>query len=138
MNVERGEKPRVIHFEISADNPQRATKFYTEVFDWKFVMFPPMDYWLATTGPEKEPGIDGAVQPRTEFKAPVINTISVSSFEGINPKFKRPAVRQFRRNRAFRESGTSDISWTQKATHSAFWSQLRCQVIPGGEHNPVA
>jgi predicted enzyme related to lactoylglutathione lyase len=27
---------RVIHFEIPADDPQRAVDFYTRVFDWKF------------------------------------------------------------------------------------------------------
>ena len=27
--------PRVVHFEIPAENPERAAKFYKEVFDWK-------------------------------------------------------------------------------------------------------
>ena len=27
--------PRVIHFELSADDPARAVKFYDEVFGWK-------------------------------------------------------------------------------------------------------
>jgi predicted enzyme related to lactoylglutathione lyase len=27
---------RVIHFEISADDPQRASDFYTRVFGWAF------------------------------------------------------------------------------------------------------
>jgi len=26
---------RVVHFEIYADDPERAVKFYTSVFDWK-------------------------------------------------------------------------------------------------------
>ena len=28
--------PRVIHFEIVADKPERAMKFYKEVFGWEF------------------------------------------------------------------------------------------------------
>jgi predicted enzyme related to lactoylglutathione lyase len=28
--------PRVIHFEIVADKPDRAMKFYKEVFGWEF------------------------------------------------------------------------------------------------------
>jgi len=28
--------PRVIHFEIVADNPERAMKFYEKVFGWEF------------------------------------------------------------------------------------------------------
>ncbi|HEV2494165.1 MAG TPA: VOC family protein [Terriglobia bacterium] len=27
--------PRVIHFEINADQPERAAKFYTAVFGWE-------------------------------------------------------------------------------------------------------
>ncbi len=27
--------PRVVHFEIAVDNPQRAIDFYTKVFGWK-------------------------------------------------------------------------------------------------------
>ena len=28
--------PRVIHFEINVDNPERASKFYADTFGWKF------------------------------------------------------------------------------------------------------
>ena len=28
--------PRVIHFEIPADNPDRAVQFYSNVFGWTF------------------------------------------------------------------------------------------------------
>jgi predicted enzyme related to lactoylglutathione lyase len=27
--------PRVVYFEIPADDPERAAKFYKEVFGWK-------------------------------------------------------------------------------------------------------
>ena len=27
--------PRVVHFEIRADNPERAVKFYSEIFGWE-------------------------------------------------------------------------------------------------------
>jgi len=27
---------RITHFDIPADDPARAQKFYKEVFDWKF------------------------------------------------------------------------------------------------------
>lgn len=58
--------PRPIHFEIHADDPARAAKFYTDLFGWKFTEFPggPMPYWLISTGPEGTPGIDGGMHPR--------------------------------------------------------------------------
>lgn len=72
---------RVIHFEISADKPERAVKFYSEVFGWKIDKWGPMDYWLASTGPREAPGIDGAIQPRPESRESTINTIDVPSVD---------------------------------------------------------
>jgi predicted enzyme related to lactoylglutathione lyase len=41
-----------IYFEIQADNPQRALKFYSAVFAWKFdeVNGLPIQYWTIETG----------------------------------------------------------------------------------------
>jgi len=56
---------RVIHFEIHAEQPERAVKFYTAVFGWEFNKWPgPMDYWLVKTGPDGQPGINGGLIKR--------------------------------------------------------------------------
>ena len=56
---------RVVHFEIHADNPERAVKFYESVFNWKFQKWEgPAEYWLITTGPDNEPGINGGLMKR--------------------------------------------------------------------------
>ncbi len=57
--------PRVIHFEIQADEPERAIRFYTELFDWEFTQWEGgPQYWLITTGPAEQPGINGGLLPR--------------------------------------------------------------------------
>ena len=57
--------PRVVHFEIHADDPQRAVDFYQSVFGWQIQKWDgPEDYWLVTTGKAPEPGIDGAILKR--------------------------------------------------------------------------
>src|SRR5262245_53601775 len=57
--------PRVIHFEIHTEDPERAIGFYQGVFDWQFQKFEgPMDYWLVTTGPDGQPGINGGLLRR--------------------------------------------------------------------------
>lgn len=57
--------PRVVHFEVYAEDAQRAVEFYERVFGWKIEKRPgSMEYWLTTTGDESEPGIDGAIGPR--------------------------------------------------------------------------
>jgi hypothetical protein len=55
---------RVIHFEIHADNPQRAIEFYNKVFNWEFTNWGSNDYWLIKTGPNDKPGINGGLIKR--------------------------------------------------------------------------
>ncbi len=60
---------RIIHFEIQASDPERAVKFYEDVFGWKInewvipgvKMKDENRYWLVMTGPEAEPGINGGL-----------------------------------------------------------------------------
>lgn len=57
--------PRVIHFEIHADNPDRAVVFYSTVLGWHFTKWSgPIDYWLIKTGEREQPGIDGGMMRR--------------------------------------------------------------------------
>ena len=57
--------PRVVHFEIHAADPERAVNFYQKLFDWSFQKWEgPMDYWLVTTGPNDQPGINGGLVRR--------------------------------------------------------------------------
>jgi predicted enzyme related to lactoylglutathione lyase len=81
--------PRIIHFEINADDPRRATEFYKKVFGWKVKKWEgPTDYWLVTTGDEKQPGIDGAIMERMK-KATTINTIDVPSVDEFIKKIEK-------------------------------------------------
>ena len=73
---------RPIHFEIDALDPQRSAKFYEGVFGWKVEKWQgPTDYWLFTTGPAEEGGIDGAVAMREGDRPTTVNTIGVESID---------------------------------------------------------
>lgn len=77
---------KVVHFEIPAENPERAIAFYEEVFGWKISLWEgPFDYWLVTAGDDKEPGINGAIMLK-EQGAVVRDTISVDSFDEFAQK----------------------------------------------------
>ena len=54
---------RVVHFEIHADDIERATKFYTTVFGWEIKKWEGMEYWMIMTAPmdSKELGINGGM-----------------------------------------------------------------------------
>jgi predicted enzyme related to lactoylglutathione lyase len=78
---------RVVHFDLSADNPERAVNFYKRVFNWKVEKWQgPSDYWLMTTGDENEPGITGGIAGRitpTDTTAVIFDVSSVDEFTEI-------------------------------------------------------
>jgi predicted enzyme related to lactoylglutathione lyase len=85
--------PRVIHFEIVADKPERAIKFYKEVFGWEFNKWEgPQEYWLVKTGEDSQPGINGGLTPKmsqqgsSDTSGRVTNTIDVPSIDDFSNK----------------------------------------------------
>jgi predicted enzyme related to lactoylglutathione lyase len=83
--------PRVVHFEVSAEKPERAVKFYEKVFGWKIVKWEgPVEYWLITTGKQGEPGIDGGLGKREAGdEAGTVNTIDVPSVDEFAKKVEQ-------------------------------------------------
>lgn len=59
---------RIAHFEIQADDVERAAAFYRAIFGWEIKKWesPDMEYWMVMTGPQdsKEPGINGGLLRR--------------------------------------------------------------------------
>ena len=78
--------PRPVHFEIPAEDAKRATKFFSDVFGWKFHEWGAQGYFLATTG--EGVGIDGAVMQRMDPKQPLINSIEVDSIDDYVKKIE--------------------------------------------------
>jgi uncharacterized protein len=77
---------RPIHFEIPADDPERAIGFYKKVFDWQFQKWDgPIPYWLVTTG-TGDRGIDGGLHPRAFPGQGPVNTIGVDSCDAAVKK----------------------------------------------------
>ena len=73
---------RVVHFEILADDPERAVSFYEKAFDWKTTRWSgPQGYWLMTTGPEGEAGINGAIMGRHDPQGRIYTIIDVPSVD---------------------------------------------------------
>jgi uncharacterized protein len=96
---------RIVHFEIPVDEPDRALAFYSNVFGWKTEKWEgPMEYWLAVTGPDGEPGINGAFTRRNDPGQSLVNVIDVSNIDDaiarvtrhggviVVPKFSIPYV----------------------------------------------
>lgn len=75
--------PRVIHFEVSADDPQTIADFYSEVFGWTISQKKggPEDYWLIHTGPQSERGINGGIKRKSAQNHGIVPTVDVASFQ---------------------------------------------------------
>lgn len=81
---------RVIHFEIHADDIERAKRFYGNVFGWTFEDYSGATggdpYWGVITGPEDQPGINGGLMQRRGaadqgFVNAYVCTIGVEDFD---------------------------------------------------------
>lgn len=82
---------RPVHFEIHVDDMRRAQDFYAKVFGWgyeDYSEYAGMPYFGVVTGPEDQPGINGALIMR---RAPLaegnpigasVLTMGVESFDG--------------------------------------------------------
>jgi predicted enzyme related to lactoylglutathione lyase len=68
-----------VHFEILTEHPEEMAEFYRQALGWRISAGGGSDpYWLAETGSEDAPGINGALMGR-RFPQAVINTVEVSS-----------------------------------------------------------
>jgi predicted enzyme related to lactoylglutathione lyase/effector-binding domain-containing protein len=78
----------VVHFEIPADNEDRARKFYESVFGWTFQVLPEMEYSLAMTTPVNHRGmptgsgaINGGIFRRGDMLVAPVVTIDVDDID---------------------------------------------------------
>lgn len=59
---------RVVHFEIQAEDTERAAQFYRDVFGWNIEKYPGLgwEYWGVMTAPKdsKDQGINGGLLKR--------------------------------------------------------------------------
>jgi predicted enzyme related to lactoylglutathione lyase len=118
---------RVIHFEIHAEDPDRAQRFYTTVFGWNVQAYGgPVDYRLLTTGPDDQPGIDGALLRRQGTTGPAdgqpvnayVCTISVDSLDETERAVRDAGGRQVVER--MEVPGVGDLAYFQDTEGNVF------------------
>lgn len=87
---------KVVHFEIPADNMERAKKFYQEIFGWEIQDIPALQYTTVTTVPvdenrmPKEAGaINGGMAKRMQRGESPVLVISVPSVDEYITKVEK-------------------------------------------------
>ena len=83
--------PTIAHFDLPADNIDRAKKFYEKLFDWKFNQVPmPIPFFLIETKDlNGNPGVGGGMGERKLPGQTTMNYIGVPSVEDYITKVKK-------------------------------------------------
>jgi uncharacterized protein len=87
--------PTIVHFDIPADDVERAKKFYTDLFGWKIEKWSEartgdMEYWTVTTTDESgNKGLDGGIMKRQNPQHQVTNSIDVKSVDEYSSKVQQ-------------------------------------------------
>ena len=103
------------HFELPADNTERARKFYETTFGWKMNPMPGMDYTMVSTGASddkgmpREPGyIGGGIGKRgAPLEHPVV-TIVVDDVAAAAKKVEKNGGKVIREKREI----PGNMGWT--------------------------
>jgi predicted enzyme related to lactoylglutathione lyase len=77
----------IAHFEIPADDQQRAKTFYEKLFDWKFQLFPEWDYYGIATGPEGK-SVGGGMMKRQMPNQSIVIYLDVDNVDTYSAKVK--------------------------------------------------
>src|SRR5947209_741672 len=80
----------IVHFEIPADDPQRAIGFYSSLFGWDIQEsgMPGVEYWMfaASKNEQGQPTLGGGVMRRQAPGQQIGNYISVESVDDYTAK----------------------------------------------------
>jgi predicted enzyme related to lactoylglutathione lyase len=88
----------IVHFEIPADQPERAAKFYRDLFGWEISRYEgpsDLEYWMVRTVPTDaegrpaRPGVNGGLMRRMAPGQTPVNYISVPSVDDFVRKAER-------------------------------------------------
>jgi uncharacterized protein len=96
----------VAHFELPADNTERASRFYATVFGWKPTRVPGMDYAMVTTGPVDEHGIPkergsigGGIGKRQDYLDHTVVNIIVDEISDAETRIEKAGGRILQRKK---------------------------------------
>ena len=83
--------PTIVHFNVSADDMERAKGFYENLFDWKFESYPgPIPFYLIkTTDLDGNEAVGGGLAQRDELAQGITNFIGVRSVDEYIAKIEK-------------------------------------------------
>ena len=85
--------PTLVHFELPADDIERAKKFYTNLFGWNIEKWEGlannMEYWTINTTDDKcNKGVGGGMMKRVHQEQHITNYVDVKSVDEYSLKIE--------------------------------------------------
>lgn len=79
----------IVHFEIPAQDVEKMSRFYSDVFGWKFTkaQMPEGEYWMISTGPRAK-SVGGGMYRKTMEKETPRNYVAVDKMDKAIETFK--------------------------------------------------
>ena len=83
--------PTIVHFDIAADDPERAKDFYQGLFGWKMDAPPGMTgyYLIETQGLKGEGGVGGGLGKRGDPGQRITSYVGVDSVDAYSARVDR-------------------------------------------------
>lgn len=72
---------RPVHFEYESPDPASSQEFFSKALGWTFQQWHDFPYWLTTTGPDDQDGINGALMPSEDGKPRTVIVMGVPDLE---------------------------------------------------------
>ncbi len=75
--------PTIVHFDLPADELERAKKFYESLFGWTFMAPPGMDnyFFVETKARDGSKGLAGGMGKRMDPSQRILNYVGVDSLD---------------------------------------------------------
>ena len=79
----------IVHFEIPANNPEKLSEFYKNLFGWKFEKMSMGDYWtISTKAGQDSAGVNGGMMKKMDPNQRPVNYVLVESVDDFTKKIQ--------------------------------------------------
>src|SRR5437867_12746777 len=124
---------RVVHFEIPADNVERAKNFYKQAFGWDINQYPGMEYHMVNTTemdqktqmPTKPGAINGGLTKRNNEVKHTVITVDVPDIEAALKNIEKLGGKTVRKKEPVDDMGFTAYFKDTEGNLVALWPSAR-------------
>src|SRR2546430_777968 len=115
----------VVHFEIPANDVDRLSRFYSDVFGWKFekAPMPGFDYWMISTGPRGK-SVGGGMYKKEKPEDRPRNFIGVANIDAAIQEVKGAGGMEVMGKQEVQGQGWTFIGADPEGNLVALWQQV--------------